>query len=40
MNGCILLFGMPRSGTTWIGKLFDSHLGTRTGYYRHGRSLA
>jgi hypothetical protein len=20
-----LLFGMPRSGTTWIGKLFDSH---------------
>ena len=21
----ILLFGMPRSGTTWIGKLFDSH---------------
>ena len=24
-DGCILLFGMPRSGTTWIGKLFDSH---------------
>jgi hypothetical protein len=22
---CVLLFGMPRSGTTWIGKLFDSH---------------
>lgn len=21
----ILLFGMPRSGTTWIGKIFDSH---------------
>lgn len=21
----ILLFGMPRSGTTWIGKTFDSH---------------
>ena len=21
----ILLFGMPRSGTTWIGKVFDSH---------------
>lgn len=21
----VLLFGMPRSGTTWIGKLFDSH---------------
>lgn len=24
-HGCILLFGMPRSGTTWLGKLFDSH---------------
>lgn len=24
----ILLFGMPRSGTTWIGKLFDSHIDT------------
>jgi len=22
---CVLLFGMPRSGTTWLGKLFDSH---------------
>lgn len=22
---CILLFGMPRSGTTWVGKTFDSH---------------
>jgi len=21
----ILLFGMPRSGTTWVGKTFDSH---------------
>lgn len=21
----ILLFGMPRSGTTWVGKVFDSH---------------
>lgn len=21
----ILVFGMPRSGTTWIGKIFDSH---------------
>ena len=21
----ILLFGMPRSSTTWIGKVFDSH---------------
>lgn len=29
---CILLFGMPRSGTTWIGKLFDSHPHT---LYRH-----
>lgn len=28
----ILLFGMPRSGTTWIGKLFDSHPDT---LYRH-----
>lgn len=32
MNGPILLFGMPRSGTTWIGKLFDSHPDT---LYRH-----
>lgn len=29
---CILLFGMPRSGTTWLGKLFDSHPDT---LYRH-----
>ena len=28
----ILLFGMPRSGTTWIGKIFDSHSKT---LYRH-----
>jgi len=28
----ILLFGMPRSGTTWIGKIFDSHERT---LYRH-----
>ena len=28
----ILLFGMPRSGTTWIGKIFDSHIET---LYRH-----
>ena len=28
----ILLFGMPRSGTTWIGKIFDSHMRT---LYRH-----
>jgi len=28
----ILLFGMPRSGTTWIGKIFDSHTQT---LYRH-----
>ncbi len=32
MNPCILLFGMPRSGTTWIGKLLDSHPDT---LYRH-----
>jgi len=28
----ILLFGLPRSGTTWIGKIFDSHPDT---IYRH-----
>lgn len=28
----ILLFGMPRSGTTWLGKVFDSHPCT---LYRH-----
>ncbi|MGH8596530.1 MAG: sulfotransferase, partial [Gammaproteobacteria bacterium] len=28
----ILLFGMPRSGTTWLGKIFDSHPQT---LYRH-----
>lgn len=32
MKPCILVFGMPRSGTTWIGKLFDSHPDT---LYRH-----
>ena len=32
MNGPILIFGLPRSGTTWIGKLFDSHPDT---LYRH-----
>lgn len=32
MNGCILIFGMPRSGTTWVGKLVDSHPET---LYRH-----
>ena len=32
MNRCILVFGMPRSGTTWIGKLFDSYPDT---LYRH-----
>lgn len=28
----ILVFGMPRSGTSWIGKIFDSHPDT---LYRH-----
>ncbi len=28
----VLLFGMPRSGTTWLGKIFDSHPET---LYRH-----
>jgi hypothetical protein len=28
----IFLFGMPRSGTTWLGKIFDSHPDT---LYRH-----
>jgi hypothetical protein len=28
----ILLMGMPRSGTTWLGKIFDSHADT---LYRH-----
>jgi hypothetical protein len=28
----ILLIGMPRSGTTWLGKIFDSHPDT---LYRH-----
>ncbi|WP_329743199.1 sulfotransferase family protein [Dyella sp. A6] len=32
MTSCVLVFGMPRSGTTWIGKLFDSHPDT---LYRH-----
>lgn len=32
MTPCILVFGMPRSGTTWVGKLFDSHPDT---LYRH-----
>lgn len=32
MNGPIVILGMPRSGTTWIGKLFDSHPNT---LYRH-----
>src|SRR5699024_9010666 len=32
MMPCILVFGMPRSGTTWVGKLFDSHPDT---LYRH-----
>ena len=24
-NQILLIFGMPRSGTTWLGKIFDSH---------------
>lgn len=28
----VLLFGMPRSGTTWLGKLFDAH---RKTFYLH-----
>jgi hypothetical protein len=39
-HSVILLCGMPRSGTTWIGKIFDSHPDT---LYRHepdsGKSL-
>jgi hypothetical protein len=31
-HSLILLFGMPRSGTSWIGKIFDSHPDT---LYRH-----
>lgn len=31
-DGPILLFGSPRSGTTWLGKIFDSHPHT---LYRH-----
>ena len=25
MRTPLLLFGLPRSGTTWLGKIFDSH---------------
>jgi hypothetical protein len=32
MKTCIMIFGMPRSGNNWIGKLFDSHPDT---LYRH-----
>lgn len=32
MKPAILLFGLPRSGTTWVGKIFDSHPQT---LYRH-----
>lgn len=32
MKSAILVFGLPRSGTTWVGKLFDSHPDT---LYRH-----
>lgn len=30
--GPICILGLPRSGTTWLGKIFDSHPGT---LYRH-----
>jgi Sulfotransferase family len=32
MKPLILLFGLPRSGTSWLGKIFDSH---PTTIYRH-----
>lgn len=32
MRPLILLFGLPRSGTSWLGKIFDSHPST---IYRH-----
>lgn len=31
-EGMILVFGLPRSGTSWLGKIFDSHPET---LYRH-----
>ena len=31
-NRVTLVFGLPRSGTTWLGKIFDSHPMT---LYRH-----
>jgi hypothetical protein len=31
-TGLILVFGLPRSGTSWLGKIFDSHPET---LYRH-----
>lgn len=31
-TGLVLVFGVPRSGTSWLGKIFDSHPGT---LYRH-----
>lgn len=37
MSNVILLFGMPRSGTTWIGKIFDSH--PQTVYYHEPDSI-
>ena len=32
LSQLICIFGMPRSGTTWVGKIFDSHPDT---LYRH-----
>ena len=31
-TGLVLVFGLPRSGTSWLGKIFDSHPET---LYRH-----
>lgn len=38
MNNLTIICGMPRSGTTWLGKIFDSH--PRTYYLHEPDSLA